>query len=1815
MDADRSGLVSLRELKRILCGDTFRTLDVRFDHPDIGITWSLDNDNCVCIANIEEKSPASHDRTLINNLRLYQINDMKIRQYERRSLEALQHELIKIHDEPIELKFVEPLFIITKMTRSLDINVYGKTYSAWLPVGAVNSVTEMEQNIQNALSAAHRDFKHIDVRINRKNLSVTFYCPEFPFSLQFGTGKNFQSSCRYAIGFSAFDTPMSKQHVGNDTQISLNLGLNEAEMNILMSELFGIFDADGSGEFQFEEFRDFHTKLLANEECIETLRSYAKFRFADIKLKAKQQAIFDERRAKLKRRFLLKEKNKEIHDKQHAFRRQNSSICDDGVCRRTYATRKASSIRVKSPNKITGRAVLSAKTVEATPSTKFRNREKMKEKKKQQDLDRQRKLNELADLARQQEKELKRLERDVSQKSAKIHMAEVLHVLRKAYTTGFTHFETDIEGIAEMGIVQNKIITPALKISPALFTEKGGVDDIELEEKDSTVMHPAAGKYFFMRESVREKYNVQCCHPAFFGSDFERLSSRHSSYALGVCRAALSQRQTPMSKVTILKHPLVAARSDEIDRVIIEKKLFNIVSTIETTHSAAEIFVQKILAFGVKSNDNDEILSGSYLTGRSCFTSFQDNEDLSMSNISDRASVLSSPGKSEGIPAETNEEKLSVGVFSNEDAEGNSIALEQYEGQVDNENSLNAIEHDASVRFIEDDDEKSEQNENLYHTSASSEAMENVDTGVRFFNDDMEISAPNHSVSQDSKYDQAEKDENVSIGCSSEASNSMGSNSSDNSDSETEATTNDQSSTSFVARAEMIRVQRANVYNGLNNSLADQLSMLTEQIKNAAKQRERDCAADTAENIEAKRLACARSLSRNALLDGSLSYLRLCGIVVQKYELELKYNTQVFDVDTSSLDTTIHHNTATVLIQAICNFAITRIVEATRDVKNFWTHGTDMYDDGIESEERSSVKLRKSKTRRQGTFYDKIEVIAPPPDKPPLNKRRSGMLLKRLSTEMTSRRESQMYDDDDSTASKIVDPHDNSSLPKNFIMGIHSLSSFEAVSDEPTVLRKLRSIVPCIRARISCGQWKVQSYECDCHRDKWLARQPDLSVGGTLSKFCWSEMDIIDKDSWNEITVKCHQAVHFECTDGISDDAIICEAVLSFQDIIDCHKKFVKEYEDERRLKRSIIDRNVTWEDNQYKPFDVPLTWKCSHRVGDNVIIKGVLKMSIFLNCGDWIFPPRREEYWRSKRSQHWTTYPLVPTSTGVVRQKFRDISTEYDKMKLIHPVFWGFCVRWKGPPEDEVRFIHPMYNNFSMVKKPTSLKALEEIELNARKKIKVNPYKWKPIHECKVCYSKIAGCPRCWEMPVKKNGERCRPVDFQYDPDMELKKANELRMKKAILEQKKQAKIAAMRALRDAGELDYDTDDTIEDSLETNSLMESESQEEKIELHTQLTTEYALELYRKRAQKLMTVYVKITPGGYVRRLIVDPEDSIWHLHNMLRSHSNFGADRGTQFILPTSEAFIQCDADIIPESEFLGARVTATVKLKDYGLRKVGGVITILYLPRYKESTLTPLMHRFMQDNMDVTGLNLDLPVITVLHKIPDALEKDDIQVKLSTIMKRQYNDQEVLALARLRELGAAHRDELQRNYTDFVTKKREEKLQLSREKKEFEKQLQKKLKGLEGKEREEKRRQLMEEHVKASSDDAERKRAAKVKKDAERAEKLRKKRELISRGKLKTKDGTSRVKSAIQDAIYQASESSISKGEYTKNKTVSFVDDEMGIEDSFDESAAHKEKVIVPPLILESKDDNADVKAYSNFEDDLSITSKTFPNLKKNR
>lgn len=398
------------------------------------------------------------------------------------------------------------------------------------------------------------------------------------------------------------------------------------------------------------------------------------------------------------------------------------------------------------------------------------------------------------------------------------------------------------------------------------------------------------------------------------------------------------------------------------------------------------------------------------------------------------------------------------------------------------------------------------------------------------------------------------------------------------------------------------------------------------------------------------------------------------------------------------------------------------------------------------------------------------------------------------------------------------------------------------------------------------------------------------------------------------------------------------------------------------------------------------------------------------------------------------------------------------------------------------------MFTNFSLVRKPLSRVVLDEIRRQAQLGNKTNPFKYKPLLECPICYDHQPGCPRCFNMPTLPNGDPMRPMDFQFDPDLEQRERADKELKELKKEQAMKLKNNAKRALLAAGrglsmaasqsDEEEDDEDRSLSSYGGGKPQRSQQQHPSFDtprpkLHTRLTTEKGLQLYRSIMLKLLTVYVKVLPGHDVLRVQIDPEDTVWHLHNMFKAHHFLGSRRGSMLVLPTSVGLFHMDADMVPENEFMKARRTALIPMKDYGFVRRNSCIVTIYVPYYKDDTLIPIMKNYIQENLmtsdhedeegkgmgagkslrheeddwdgfqrekynqkQKSSMNFNIPNILHNKTIPENVENDSIQKSLLQVVIRNYHDQQIHKKARYQIMG--------RKYQESVRKQNDEKQKL---------------------------------------------------------------------------------------------------------------------------------------------------------------------------
>jgi hypothetical protein len=547
MDVDNSGCITIRELQRLLMGQFTKFMHLDFPHPDTGIIWGLDHENCVVIKDIEPLSPASKRLDILVGMRLKQVNSEPLPKGNKVGLKILHKELIRTGHGPVHFEFYEPFYLITKFTTHLDLEVDGIVYSVALPIGAANDLALFARSIQSAMEKVHPLLGRIKVLIDPKSRQVTFLCEDYPFRLLFATGPKYQTSCRYTLGFWSEDFPYAHEHHGQMLSIDLKLRLTEEEMDILLSELFNLFDTDGSGEFRFEEFRNFYIQFLSSEEKLLNIKNYAAYRFRDLEEEARMLSIIAQRKARADRRANLKIKNASLITIHFKKFKDNCRVGEDGIPRRTYAGKREDHVMVRrkkrGKNKITEYGANKFEIETATRATAEEvslAKQRTKEIRKKQEVARKLKMHAAYEDDDARKAEHKKAIVQARRRYNVLHMGEVVETMRECLDAARGGDQVaaiqDITGFSFN--YEKRIHSPALHFGGSGFGVPD-VDDIEMKDVSVTEMHPAGISYFFIKKVPGRDYDSNRVHPTFFGADFERETSKASLVALGAARTMM----------------------------------------------------------------------------------------------------------------------------------------------------------------------------------------------------------------------------------------------------------------------------------------------------------------------------------------------------------------------------------------------------------------------------------------------------------------------------------------------------------------------------------------------------------------------------------------------------------------------------------------------------------------------------------------------------------------------------------------------------------------------------------------------------------------------------------------------------------------------------------------------------------------------------------------------------------------------------------------------------------------------------------------------------------------------------------------------------------------------------------------------------------------------------------------------------------------------------------------------------------------------------------------------------------------------------
>lgn len=461
--------------------------------------------------------------------------------------------------------------------------------------------------------------------------------------------------------------------------------------------------------------------------------------------------------------------------------------------------------------------------------------------------------------------------------------------------------------------------------------------------------------------------------------------------------------------------------------------------------------------------------------------------------------------------------------------------------------------------------------------------------------------------------------------------------------------------------------------------------------------------------------------------------------------------------------------------------------------------------------------------------------------------------------------------------------------------------------------------------------------------------------------------------------------------------------------------------------------------------------------------LAGLLRLRCDLSVNAYVRTKKPASYWNKHRPQHWQSYPLTPVNFGAVRQKYREIAEDYDKQRLIHPAFYGFKVRFRGNPEDEARFLHPVFSSYHLARKLFTSKPGQSAAVvvpggaqNAAKTLAMksrvaNPFRWDPslkdIGKCPVCGDGLEGCPRCFMMPVRSHdGSFHTPREYAYDPAEERRIALVREQRVIQLKAKRRRRLSSLQ-FSSLENLDFDmiglshlNASTVmtkgmsmaDISKEINLLYEKEmleevSVEEKQRLdrvgnfHTRLTTFKSIRSSRLMLQRIVNVFVKIMPTGHIVRLTMDLKDPVYLLYDRFNWHYPTGQDYAAMMLLPTANGYFELHREISYENEMEIADNRGHDKLESFFTvqDKSFASFTVLYYRHYQPAAVAPMVQAFFANN--TKHVLARLPTYTGIDRIPREMLMDEVQQNFTAVISVEYRLQQEEMLAFYRELGQA--------------------------------------------------------------------------------------------------------------------------------------------------------------------------------------------------
>ena len=298
---------------------------------------------------------------------------------------------------------------------------------------------------------------------------------------------------KFALGFADEDTDFDYKHRGQPMIYDLELGVKYEEAEIVFTELFEKFDEDKSGEFEYEEFRDFYIRFLDTEESIQLLRDYAQYKFRDLEKEAYYYEQLDLARRKRERRAALKLREGNRRKEQTRTYKSKSDFDVYGVRRRVYGNVRIENLKMHRFHRKRGRVPMgkfnkkledmgkrkamvssvgdsSVVLTKITPEMRVAKRSEMKQLRKEQDIKRRLILNNIYNSNEALRSKARKDAFRTTENKANVHMIEVILALKRAAATAVRMSNTGVAGITQLNVSMSHVVaSPALIVTAGMF--------------------------------------------------------------------------------------------------------------------------------------------------------------------------------------------------------------------------------------------------------------------------------------------------------------------------------------------------------------------------------------------------------------------------------------------------------------------------------------------------------------------------------------------------------------------------------------------------------------------------------------------------------------------------------------------------------------------------------------------------------------------------------------------------------------------------------------------------------------------------------------------------------------------------------------------------------------------------------------------------------------------------------------------------------------------------------------------------------------------------------------------------------------------------------------------------------------------------------------------------------------------------------------------------------------------------------------------------------------------------------------------------